>query len=301
MPELAGRDVQKQRAASTQLAALGPEAAPYLLEKLPGIDNVMGARYLAQVIGASSNASVVPPVVEQLKKAELAVNQRINYETILKGFPKDSRDAAGDFVQATEPAIRLSGVRLLLTARDEDAMKLLKSVLTDSDVQVRAYAAYVLSRNRDADALIVLKEILAQTDRSAQPMAINGLVNYGEEVAFPILQELVASDDQIVRANAFMALGRFKSEAATEAIVKAAAENEVLRRQSLSLLYLQRTPAAARALGEMLTDEDVNIQRQALMRLQQMRIAESQQIVAEYQKQQAEKKEAEKKKDDSDK
>jgi hypothetical protein len=62
------------------------------------------------------------------------------------------------------------------------------------------------------------------------------------------------------------------------------------------MLAAQRTAAAAEALGAMLEDEDENIQRQALMRLQQMRIPESLKIVTEYRNQQAEKAKADKEK-----
>jgi HEAT repeat protein len=301
VPVLSEQDLNARRKAQTDLFALGPDVATMLMERLPSIEDVAAMSALAQVIGAMRNPDVLPAVIAQIKRPDLEENRRAVLDSFVRYFPAQLSAEAVELVKSNEPVVRLSGVRMLSMNPDTRAREVLKSALPDTDPRVRAYAAIGLSRLRDPDALAVLKELATQSDRTLQQQAVFGMANYDEETVWPSILELLSSEDQAVRAITFSVLGRFKSPQVTAVIVEKSAGDEVLRRQALSVLAQQGTADAARALGEFLKNTDPEVQRQAEMWLQRLRIPEAQTILQEFRKQQEEEKakaESEKKKAD---
>jgi len=298
IPVLGQRDYRKQSKARAELLALGPEAAPMLFEKLkenlpPSVSYMLGS-----AIGASGNTDVLAPATERLMDPKLKTIQRTTYESILRGLGTKARDSIKQLVASEQGAVRLSGIRTLLTARDSEATGILHKALKDPDDQVRVYAAYAMAMRHDPDALPVLKKMATQENPAQLPLVVYGLSYYGEDTALPILTKMLSSDKSPVRSSALLGLGRFRSKKATTAIAQAAAQNPALRLQAMSTLYRQNTTDAARVLGEYLKDKNPKVREQALMWLQRMRVLAAKQIVNEYKKAQQEKEDAKKKKAD---
>ena len=284
---LVSRDIRQHAKARSELLSLGPAAAPMLLERIDSKLPRMAAYTLGNVIGVLDNPKVIAPLAEKLENPKLAPTVRTAYEASLRAFGMQARPAVKQLIASEEGAVRLSAVRILLTARDADAIRILKKSLQDTDPDVRAYAAYILALQRNPAALPVLRELVAKQEPAQLQLAAFGLCFYGKDSDVPLLVALLSSEDKNIRAVGISSLGRLRSKAATNAVLRAAKTTPALRSAAMNVLYRQGTPAAARALGEFLDSGTPEVQKQALQWLLRMRVSTAREIARKYQERQA--------------
>ena len=81
---------------------------------------------LAVTIGRLQNPKVILPVTEKLQNPQLDRTSRTIYGNILRTSGELGRGSTDELLTAKEPAVRVSGVRLLFGVRDDAARKSLK-------------------------------------------------------------------------------------------------------------------------------------------------------------------------------
>lgn len=271
LPKLTGRDARVRSTALREVVNLGPAAAPILLDELEGMSS-MSRSSVALAIGRLKNPAVITPVADRLKDTKLDANLRFSYEYVLRGCSDLARETIEELVTADEADVRVSGIRVMSSFRDDAAAKTFKASLTDSSDKVRCYAAaYLASLTKDEAALAVLKAGVKSSDVEARRMAISGLTRFDADTSLPTLLELAKGDDQSTLASVISALGMFKDKRATDAVVALAEKNPNLANSAIYGLQRQGTADAIRALGGFLKHDQTRIQQLAKSALQRSR------------------------------
>ena len=141
-----------------------------------------------------------PEVVNQLVRLEmiqvLAFMHHPHAQTAMKAFLK-------------ERIFGVTGiaVALLLTEGDEEALDLVRGLLQDEDVQIRAQAALILALwGRDEEAISHLQNGYVAADRELQEKILEGLGRIGSESSIPFLVEKLNEPYQNLRLMAASAL-----------------------------------------------------------------------------------------------
>ena len=277
LPHILGRDSQKRKEAIEGLKELGPDVALVLLDRLE--EGHSGAYRIAVAIVQMRNPGVVEPAAKRLRDPGLGTSRRSAYEIVLRGFPQEARETVDELHQHECPAIRESAVRVLRKYRDLEAARSLHEALKDSSSRVRVFAASELAKRRAPAALPALLQCLKDSDRNVRMLAAFGLRNLDVKTALPHLVEAMADRDSRAMSAALSAVSSFKEREATAILVEGLKRDRSRPFPYIGALQQQVTPEAAKALGNLLNDDDQRLSRRVARALQRMRTAEAKEVL----------------------
>lgn len=110
--------------------------------------------------------------------------------------------------QATEPALRISALRLLSEYGPKPSSEVLIERTTDKNARVRAFATFLLGDHAIANVGHVLQRLLADSDNTVRRRACEAYVRSGLEPPAGALIGLLGNDDRWLRFAARLALER---------------------------------------------------------------------------------------------
>lgn len=138
------------------------------------------------------------------------VNQTVRLEVLnllaLLHHPK-AQEAVARFLREKTFGIPILATETLLGEGDEEALALVRSLLTAEEEGLRLQAALVLAVwGRDRSALPVLQEIYAKTDRTMKIQILEAISRIKEAEMVPFLLEVIQDPSQVLRIIAASAV-----------------------------------------------------------------------------------------------
>lgn len=136
---------------------------------------------------------------------------------------------------------RLIALASLRDVGADEAVPLIKKVLTDENIQVRSMAVFALGIKQTPECLPLLLEVLETEDDYGIRASAAGALGYlqDEQALEPLLRVFYEDTSWLVRFSAAVALGNIQNPRARDALIQALDSEEVLLHQ-----------AAIAALGE---------------------------------------------------
>lgn len=142
----------------------------------------------------------LPESINQITRLEL-----LNILFIMK-FP-EAQNALKKFLQQKTNGITGSASALLLTEGDEEAIKMVESLLKDPDKKIKIQAALVLAIwGKGEEAITVLEQAYDEADRTTKERILEGLGRIGAPSTIPFLVEKLQEPYQTLRIIAAAAL-----------------------------------------------------------------------------------------------
>lgn len=141
-----------------------------------------------------------PKVVDQMVRLDL-----LNLLCIMQ-HPK-AQEAVKGFVKNESWGITGAAVTVLLEEGDEEAMTVIRSLLKDSDPQVRFQAAFILAMmGGDPDAVKVLQEAYPAMSRELKIQILEAIGHVGTLESIPFLVDILGEPFQLLRVVAASAM-----------------------------------------------------------------------------------------------
>ncbi len=141
-----------------------------------------------------------PEAVNQLTRLEVL-------EVLAVAHYPQAQQAIKKFLQESNWGITGLAAALLLTEGDEEAVDLVKGLLTDPDHKVKVQAALILALwGRGEDTVVLLQEAYSGADRELKGQILEGIGRVGSPSSLPFLAERLQEPFQSLRIIAAAAL-----------------------------------------------------------------------------------------------
>lgn len=143
-----------------------------------------------------------PKMVDQRVRLEL-----LNVLAILR-HPK-AEEAIKTYLKTSTWGVSGMAVAVLMEEGDEEALNLARSLLQESDIDIRVQAAFILAMmGNDSTAVKVLQEAYPQMTREMKIQILEAIGQVGDRDCIPFLIEVIKEPFQILRVAAASAMVR---------------------------------------------------------------------------------------------
>ncbi|MGD0665546.1 MAG: HEAT repeat domain-containing protein [Rhabdochlamydiaceae bacterium] len=141
-----------------------------------------------------------PTIVDQLTRLDL-----LNLLCILK-YPK-AQETIKEYVKNATVGVTGAAVSVLLQEGDEEAMKIIRELLKESDSHIRVQAALMLALyGNDPSALKVLREEYVHVNRDTKIQILEAIGHVGTQESIPFLVDILGEPFQLMRVVAASAI-----------------------------------------------------------------------------------------------
>jgi len=141
-----------------------------------------------------------PTIVDQLTRLDL-----LNLLCILK-YPK-AQETIKEYVKNATVGVTGAAVSVLLQEGDEEAMKIIRELLKESDSHIRVQAALMLALyGSDPSALKVLREEYVHVNRDTKIQILEAIGHVGTQESIPFLVVILGEPFQLMRVVAASAI-----------------------------------------------------------------------------------------------
>jgi HEAT repeat protein len=172
-----------------------PETGPLMWDDSTAVHMIVPnrARHIEQVQN-------YPTMVDQLTRLDL-----LNLLCILK-YPK-AQETVKEYLKKETLGVTGAAIAVLLQEGDEEALKIIRELLKESDPHIRVQAALMLALyGNDPAALKVLCEVYPSVNRDTKIQILEAIGHVGLQESIPFLVDIVGEPFQLLRVVAASAI-----------------------------------------------------------------------------------------------
>lgn len=172
-----------------------PETGPLMWDDSTSVQMVVPnmERHIEQVQN-------YPTMVDQLTRLDL-----LNLLCILK-YPK-AEETVKEYLKKETLGVTGAAIAVLLQEGDEEALKIIRELLKESDSHIRVQAALMLALyGNDTSALKVLREAYPTVNREMKIQILEAIGHVGTQESIPFLVDILGEPFQLLRVVAASAI-----------------------------------------------------------------------------------------------